>query len=100
MAEHQRCHLSGADAENGLVIKAVEDGACKIDGDAGNTQTPGGKICALMHFLRRGEGTLEQGVKDFSDGVRIARLLIGLLHLRENLRFTDDHGVERTRYRK
>ena len=93
--QHQRGHLAGADAEDGFVVVMLENPAGAFDGDGADADAAFGDLRLRHHLLADGDGALEEGIERRADGAGRAGEVVGFADLAEDLRFADDHGIDR-----
>ena len=86
--------LAGADDEHGVVLELAEHLQGELDGggaDAHRALADGG---LGAHALADFERVPEEAVEDDARAAAVAGLLVGGLHLGDDLRLADDHRVE------
>ena len=89
-------HLAGADHEHALVVEPLEDArrrnrrsprwGCSRDGGAASVSL------ATRRATRMAD--LEEAVRHGAGAADLPGQLVGLFHLRKDLRFAEDHAVE------
>ena len=95
MARGEVGHLTRADDEDGLAAQAAEDLAGEIDGDGCDGDGRAADLGLRADALGHREGALEERFERGGDGPDLTRHGVGLFDLAEDLRLSDDHGIER-----
>jgi len=95
MTRGQFGHLARADDEDGLAAQAAEDLAGEVDGDGCDGDGGAADLGLGADALGDREGALEERFERGGDGSDLTRDGVGLLDLAEDLRLSDDHGIER-----
>jgi hypothetical protein len=94
VAQRQLDGLAGADDQRGQGLQVTEDlprERHRREGHGNGAGADGGR-CADV--LRRGKGVLKQPFQRQAQGAGGMRMLVGALHLPEDLRLAEHHGVE------
>ena len=88
-------HLAGADHQHALVVEPLEDARGEIgDRHAGDAHAVAMERRFVGDAAGDAEGGLEQAVRHRPGAADFVGQFVGLLHLREDLRFAEDHAVE------
>ncbi len=96
-------HLACAYDQHRFPGERAEDLARKLDGDRSDRDRRAADLSFGAHALGHGKCTLQQRVQSRAEGSRgfdgadFARDVPRLLHLAEDLRFANDHGIKRGR---
>jgi len=87
-------HLAGADEQDLAVRKRAEDALGGAHRCRGHRHRLRADVGRRAHFLRDGEGALEQVVQQQPHAAGFAREPLGLLHLAEDLRLAEHHRIQ------
>ena len=87
-------HFTRAHEEDLFVLKRTEKAKRKTHGRGGEAHGVGADRGGGAHFLGHRKGGLEEMVEHDAEPVAFARDLFGLLHLADDLRFAEHHGVK------
>src|SRR6516162_2750702 len=94
MPKRQLAHLPGADDEDDLVVKVIEDLSHVIHGGAGHRDMPFSNARFCSHFLGNRESALKQCMKGGAGCSTILSNFIRALDLAGDLSFTNDYAVQ------
>ena len=94
MGRHQLDGIPGTDQQHRFAFETAQQLLGQTYGSIGDTdrgRTNGG---LRAHPLCHAEGPVQQAIQYRPGGTVIRRRLIGILDLTENLRLSDDHGIQ------
>ncbi len=94
MQRRQFAHLAGADHGHGPAAQIAEDLFRQRRCGVADRDGAGTEAGFRAHALADGERRVKQAVQQRADRLRVRRGGVRVLHLPENLRFTDDERVE------